>query len=164
MKFFNQISRYILLSIVLGITISFLPLQQEHFKKIASASQMPETIEFNNGTIDEKTEDNLRNGVISLKGITLKDQTKYTEKLEDNALDGDTHPIVYLLIKIIDLISLSIASFAFLMMIVGSLTLVVSGTNDGLQTKAKNIITMAIVGLIIGLLSYTITVYVSNIF
>lgn len=73
-------------------------------------------------------------------------------------------PIASFVIMIINFLATTIGSLAFLSVIIGGFILLASNGNETMLTKGKDIITMAIIGLIIALSAYFITSFVQSIF
>lgn len=68
------------------------------------------------------------------------------------------------IVKIINQLSYVIGSFALLALIVGGFTYLTSAGQERLITKAKDIVKYAIIGLIVALSAFYITLYVQSIF
>ncbi len=67
-------------------------------------------------------------------------------------------------VRLINQLSFIIGSFAFLAIVVGGFFYLTSAGQENQITKAKTIVKYAITGLVIGLSSYYITLYVQKIF
>jgi hypothetical protein len=82
------------------------------------------------------------------------------EKNTERATKG----IASFIILFIELLTRIIASFALLFIIAGGITMMVSHGNQHLQSKGKNMLIFAIVGLAIAFFSLIIISYVQSIF
>lgn len=74
------------------------------------------------------------------------------------------NPIASAIIQIINFLVLTVGSVAFVAIVIGGFILMTSHGNENMVTKGKDIITMAIIGLVIVLMAYFITSFVQNIF
>ena len=74
------------------------------------------------------------------------------------------HPVASLIVRVINFLSLSIGSVAFLAIIIGGIMLLASGGKETQVTKGKDIIRDAIIGLVVAFCAYFITSYVQSIF
>lgn len=72
--------------------------------------------------------------------------------------------VVYFMIKIIELLTKIIGSFALLFLIAGGLTLMISHGNAQLQTKGKQMILYALLGVIVAFGSLIIVTFVQSLF
>ncbi|MBN1494461.1 hypothetical protein JW911_01840 [Candidatus Peregrinibacteria bacterium] len=68
------------------------------------------------------------------------------------------------IIKLIKLLTTTIGSLALLVIIIGGMTLMISHGNQNLQTKGKEMIKFAILGLIIAFMSLIIVTFVESLF
>jgi len=68
------------------------------------------------------------------------------------------------IIKLIKLLTTTIGSLALLVIIIGGMTLMLSHGNQNLQTKGKEMIKFAILGLIIAFMSLIIVTFVESLF
>jgi|GEM_PF-2030564 len=75
-----------------------------------------------------------------------------------------SNPIATLIIEIINFLVYTIGSLCFLALVIGGFILVTSHGNENSVTKGKEVITMALIGLAITLLSFFITAFVQSIF
>ena len=74
------------------------------------------------------------------------------------------NPIASAIIQIINFLVLTVGSVCFIAIVIGGFILMTSHGNENMVSKGKDIITMAIIGLIIVLMAYFITSFVQNIF
>lgn len=84
---------------------------------------------------------------------------------ENSYLDPNKKsPVASVIIQAINLLVLTIGSVSFLAVVIGGFTYLVSHGNENLVNKAKEIITYAIIGLVIALSAYFIVAFFQNIF
>ncbi|MBA4336191.1 hypothetical protein C0416_00260 [bacterium] len=93
-------------------------------------------------------------GQTYLDSGTPKDGTKTTLK----------NGLVYFVIKIIELLTKIIGSFALLFLITGGLILMASHGNSQLQTRGKQMILYSILGIVIAFGSLIIVTFVQSLF
>ncbi len=74
------------------------------------------------------------------------------------------NPIASAVIQVINLMVLTIGSVSFLAIVVGGFTYVISHGNENLVNKAKEMITYAIMGLVIALAAYFIVAFFQTLF
>ncbi len=89
------------------------------------------------------------------ENITGKQEQKYFES---------SNPIASLILQIINFIALSAASLSFLAVVVGGFMLMSSAGNENQVNQGKEILSKAIIGLVLTLSSYFIISFVQNIF
>jgi hypothetical protein len=68
------------------------------------------------------------------------------------------------IVRLINLLSMAIGSFALLSIIIGGMLLLTSAGGDAQLTKGKDIIKFSIIGLAIAMVAYFITAFVQSIF
>lgn len=68
------------------------------------------------------------------------------------------------IVNFISLLTKIIGSFALLVIIVGGITIMISTGNQNLQTKGKEMIKFAIIGLIVAFMSLIIVTFVQSLF
>jgi len=83
---------------------------------------------------------------------------------QKNIITKDTPVIAVFIIRMINYLSLTIGSFAFLSIVIGGIMLVTSGGQEQQISKGKDIIKYAIIGLAVALAAYFITAFVQSIF
>jgi hypothetical protein len=69
-----------------------------------------------------------------------------------------------LIIKLIKLLTTTIGSFALLIVIAGGIVIMVSHGNQNMQTKGKEMIKFAILGLVVAFMSLIIVTFVQSLF
>jgi len=74
------------------------------------------------------------------------------------------NPIASFIIQIVNFLVLTIGSVCFLAIVVGGFTLLTSHGNENQLSKGKDIIKLALIGLVIVLTSYFITAFVQSLF
>lgn len=68
------------------------------------------------------------------------------------------------IVRIINILSMAIGSFAFLAIVIGGFMMVTSGGREAAVTRGKDIIKYAIIGLVVALAAFFITSFVQSIF
>lgn len=68
------------------------------------------------------------------------------------------------ILRLVNFLTLTIGSFAFLAIVIGGIMLLTSAGKEQQVTKGKDIIKYAITGLVVALASYFITAFVQSIF
>ncbi len=74
------------------------------------------------------------------------------------------NPIASFIIQIVNFLVLTIGSLCFLALVVGGFILMTSHGNENSLTKGKDVIKMALIGLVVTLGSYFITAFVQSLF
>jgi hypothetical protein len=85
---------------------------------------------------------------------------------EDDVLTdaGETSPAGALILKAINILTLLIGTFAFIMIIIGGFMFATAGGEENKVDRGKAIITQSIFGLIIAFFSYMIVVFIQSFF
>ena len=94
----------------------------------------------------------------------LKIDQGQTYLQKDTTTDAKKGALVVFIIMLITLLTQIIGSFALVVIIAGGITLMISHGNQGLQTKGKEMIKFAILGLIIAFMSLIIVTFVQSLF
>ena len=91
--------------------------------------------------------------------LKLKDAQSYlSSEAKQNVALGQ------FIVNIISILTKIIGSFALLVIIVGGITIMISTGNQGLQTKGKEMIKFALIGLVIAFMSLIIVTFVQSLF
>lgn len=82
--------------------------------------------------------------------------------LEDDNIQ--TQGVAYFIIKVIELLTKIIGSFALVFVILGGMILMLSSGNEDFQRRGKEIIKYALIGLVIAFTSLLIVTFVQSLF
>lgn len=97
--------------------------------------------------------------------LQIKDGQSYLDS--ESTTDGKTNlkkGLVYFIIRFVELLTKIIGSFALLFVITGGIILMASHGNSQLQTRGKQMILYALLGLIVAFLSLIIVTFVQSLF
>ena len=83
------------------------------------------------------------------------------QKVDEATLKGGVGAVI---VRLINQLSYVIGSFALLALIIGGFTYLTSAGQERLITKAKDIVKYAVIGLIVALSAFYITLFVQTIF
>jgi len=96
---------------------------------------------------------------------TKDDESIIKDLIEEaDANDNVSSPVMAFILKLINILSLLVGTFAFVMILIGGFIFATSGGDEGQVDKGKAILTQAIVGLVLAFLSYTIVLFVQSFF
>lgn len=108
--------------------------------------------------VQEKA-DSTRNFTFNVKCLTANGQE---QSYLDGAKEGDS-PLAGFIVQIINFIVLISGSVSFLLIVVGGFMILSSAGNETSLNKGKDIIKIAIIGLVLTLSSYFIVAFVQSI-
>jgi len=86
------------------------------------------------------------------------------EKIDDTNKVGLKNGLVYFVVRLIELLTKIIGSFALLFLITGGLILMASHGNSQLQTRGKQMILYSLLGIVIAFGSLIIVTFVQSLF
>lgn len=75
---------------------------------------------------------------------------------------GVSSPAMAFILRIINVLTLLVGTFAFVMILIGGFIFATSGGDESKVDKGKSILTQAIVGLVFAFLSYSIVLFVQS--
>ncbi|MFT7184247.1 MAG: hypothetical protein ACI9QC_000585 [Oceanicoccus sp.] len=90
------------------------------------------------------------------------DESVIADLIEDAKEPGVDSPLTALILKIINILTLLVGTFAFVMILIGGFIFATSGGDESRVDKGKSLLTQAIVGLVFAFLSYSIVVFVQS--
>jgi len=73
-------------------------------------------------------------------------------------------PIVLFILRVINILTLLVGTFAFVMILIGGFIFATSGGDEGRVDKGKSIISQAVIGLVFAFMSYSIVLFVQSFF
>lgn len=109
-------------------------------------------------------------------GSIFIEDDKGTETTEDDeSVIGDlraeteananvSSPAMALILRVINILSLLVGTFAFVMILIGGFIFATSGGDEGQVDKGKAILQQSIVGLVFAFLSYSIVLFIQSFF
>jgi hypothetical protein len=100
--------------------------------------------------VEEVTDDGEQSIIGKLEETAAKDET------------GNTSPAMLLILRAINILTLLVGTFAFVMILIGGFVFATSGGDETKVDKGKAILTQSIVGLVFAFLSYSIVVFVQS--
>lgn len=116
-------------------------------------------------SLSEATGDSLSEATFDIRTILkLPDSNGNSDQPQKYFTDPKYSPLVALIIRIIDFATRIIGSIAIILFIVSGLMFMLSTGNQQRLDKAKEIVTYAIIGLIVTFFSYIIAIFVQSIF
>ncbi len=89
---------------------------------------------------------------------------KYLTAEGQNTVNPDAPSFGSVIVRVINFLALAIGSFAFVAIVYGGFTMVISAGRETQLQKGKDIIKFAITGLIVAMSSYFITAFMQSIF
>ena len=134
---------------------------------VANLFVMPLTVMAEDDTSDTNTIDLNANGsdINDTDSFDVGNILTTTGQDTDQYLDLDTdQPVAAIILSIINFITLVIGSIAMLLIILGGLLMIVSEGDENRLQRGKDILTSAIIGLVIAMASYLIVTFVQSIF
>lgn len=98
--------------------------------------------------------------------LKIPDGQTYLNQNENAKADSPNlkNGAVYFIIKLIELLTKIIGSFALLFMIAGGLVMMISHGNSQLQTRGKQMILYSLLGLVVAFTSLIIVTFVQSLF
>jgi len=112
-----------------------------------------------------KIEDASSFNVFDILSVDDEDNGEHlTETLVAEAEEAGTSAVGALILRAINILSLLVGTFAFVMIIIGGFMWSTSGGNETQIDKGKAILTQAIVGLFIAFLAYFIVTFILSFF
>ncbi|MBD3270287.1 hypothetical protein GF376_02065 [Candidatus Peregrinibacteria bacterium] len=76
--------------------------------------------------------------------------------------DGECNPVASFLLQIVNFLALTIGSVAFITTIIGGFMIMTSSGNETQMNRGKEILTYAVIGLVISLTSFFIVAFVQS--
>lgn len=102
--------------------------------------------------VTDSTSDNVDNG------------TDLVKNLQDEAAAKNTSVAGALILRAINILSLLVGTFAFLMIMYGGFMMVTAGGDQSMIDRSKNVLTQSIFGLILAFMAYFIVTFVQSFF
>lgn len=96
------------------------------------------------------------------KYLTVGTDPKSNIGTQEQSYLKSSNPIASFILQIINFLSLTVASVSFLGIVVGGFLLLASSGNENMVNKGKEVITYAVIGLVLTLSSYFIVSFVQN--
>ncbi len=95
---------------------------------------------------------------------SMEDDISVTDNLITQAQENENidSPIMAFILRIINILSLLVGTFAFIMILIGGFIFTMSGGDEAKVDKGKAIIAQSIVGLVFAFMSYTIVLFVQS--
>ena len=90
--------------------------------------------------------------------------TDLFENIINDAKEKNTSVVGAILLRAINLLSLLVGTFTFVMIMIGGFMMVTAGGDEGKIDKGKNILGQAITGCILAFLAYFITAFLQSFF
>lgn len=120
--------------------------------------------EGNDAEIEERRKDTSSFNVMEIFRIGSDDEPteNNTQRFIEDARERGISPVAAVILRVINILSLIIGTFAFIMILIGGFMFVGSGGEESQIERAKSIISQAVVGLIIGLSAYLIVSFVAS--
>lgn len=103
--------------------------------------------------LDLDTEDNGANA-----------ETTFYETIKDDADEKQISVPAAIILRVINILTLLIGTFAFVTIMIGGFIMISSGGDTGKIDRGKAILTQSILGMVIAFLAYFITAFVQSFF
>lgn len=163
-KFFSFSKLFLISSLVL-LNLNFIKQPLIAFADEATPEQPTQQSKTPTDTSQKSNDPNYRSFNVK-KYLTIQTgqvDENITGKQEQTYFES-SNPIASLILQIINFIALSAASLSFLAVVVGGFMLMSSAGNENQVNSGKEILSKAIIGLVLTLSSYFIISFVQNIF
>lgn len=95
---------------------------------------------------------------------TGEDTTEFSENIREEAGKKSTSPAGAIILRAINILSLLVGTFAFILILIGGFMMITAGGDESKVDRAKNLLTQAVTGTFLAFMAYFIVVFIQSFF